>query len=78
MRFSVDAKELAEETYGCIAQRWGFGDQTGKVVIEPEFEEVGEFSEGLAAFATNLDWEAFAAAVHAAEQRHKTIGTDFD
>ena len=35
-----------------------------RVVVEPEFEEVTEFSEGLAGFATNLDWEAFAAAVH--------------
>ena len=74
MMFSVDAPEQAKETYGCIAQRWGFADQTGKVVIEPEFEEVGEFSEGLAAFATNLDWEAFGAAVHAMQQHHKEMG----
>jgi hypothetical protein len=78
MRFSVDAREQAEETYGCIAQRWGFGDQTGKVVIEPEFEKVGEFSEGLAAFATNLDWEAFGAAVHSMKQHHKEMGIEND
>jgi hypothetical protein len=78
MMFSVDAKEQAEETYGCIAQRWGFGDQTGIVVIEPEFEEVAEFSEGLAGFATNLDWEAFGAAVYRMEQSHKEMDVEVD
>ena len=78
MMFSVDAQEQAEETYGCVAQRWGFGDQTGKVVIEPEFEKVAEFSEGLAGFATNLDWEAFGAAVHRMEQHYKEMGIEND
>ncbi len=55
-----------------------FGDQTGKVVIEPEFEEVAEFSEGLAAFAANLDWEAFGAAVHEIRQYEKESGIEND
>ena len=29
--------------------RWGFVDKTGKVVIEPQYEEAGDFSCGLAA-----------------------------
>jgi hypothetical protein len=36
--------------------KYGFADASGKVVIAPRFEEVGNFSEGLAKFATGLDW----------------------
>jgi len=37
-----------EQTSAAIA-KWGFIDETGDLVISPEFEEVGDFSEGLAA-----------------------------
>lgn len=36
--------------------KYGFADASGKVVIAPQFEELGNFSEGLAKFATGLDW----------------------
>lgn len=32
--------------------KWGFIDKTGKIIIEPQFYWVEEFSEGLAAFET--------------------------
>lgn len=32
-----------------IAEKWGFVDKTGKTVIQPQFEETGNFSEGLCA-----------------------------
>jgi WG containing repeat len=36
---------------GCeLCGKWGFIDKTGKVVIEPRFEAVNDFSEGLAVF----------------------------
>jgi hypothetical protein len=37
--------------------RYGFADGAGKVVVRPQFEDVGVFAEGLAKFATNLNWE---------------------
>lgn len=45
----------------------GFVDRTGRVVIPPTLEDVGDFHEGLAAFAVGLDWEAVAAA----ERHHR-------
>ena len=74
----LQVDEQPKETYGCVAQRCGFADQTGRVVIEPEFEEVAEFSEGLAGFATNLDGGAFTAAVHRIEQHYKETGIEVD
>ena len=32
-----------------ISEKWGFVDKTGKTVIQPQFEETGNFSEGLCA-----------------------------
>lgn len=40
-----------------VGGQWGFVDAGGRVVIPPRFEEVGRFSEGLAKYATNLDWD---------------------
>jgi hypothetical protein len=40
----------------------GFVDKSGKVVITPALEDVNDFREGLAPFATGLDWKAVAAA----------------
>lgn len=34
--------------------RWGFMNTSGKVVIEPQFESVGDFSEGLAVVETGM------------------------
>jgi len=41
-----------------MGAKHGFMDRNGKIVIEPRFEEVGSFHEGLAKFAVNLDWDA--------------------
>jgi len=35
------------------SNRYGYIDKTGKVVIEPQFESAGDFSEGLAAVSMN-------------------------
>ena len=37
--------------------KYGFVDRTGRVVIPPTLESVGDFHEGLAAYATGLDWD---------------------
>ncbi|HNB24445.1 MAG TPA: WG repeat-containing protein, partial [Candidatus Melainabacteria bacterium] len=36
--------------------KWGFVDATGKVVIEPKYESVKPFSEGLAAVVQDRRW----------------------
>ncbi len=36
--------------------KYGFADLSGKVVIEPRFEDAGQFSEGLAQFGTGFNW----------------------
>ncbi|HEX4606788.1 MAG TPA: WG repeat-containing protein, partial [Urbifossiella sp.] len=56
-----------EGLYQVVARRRpghpsGFVDRQGKVVIPPTLERVGEFREGLAPFATGLDWKAVEAA----------------
>lgn len=38
-----------------IKDKWGFIDKSGKVVINPQFEEASEFSGGLAAVASKKD-----------------------
>lgn len=35
---------------------WGFMNTSGKVVIEPQFRRVGNFSDGLAAVETDFGW----------------------
>ncbi|ECH5021687.1 WG repeat-containing protein, partial [Campylobacter coli] len=35
---------------------WGFIDKSGKIVIEPKFDGVGNFSEGLAGVELNGKW----------------------
>jgi hypothetical protein len=42
---------------------FGFVDRQGRVVIAPTLEDAGTFREGLAPFATGLDWGAVAAAL---------------
>src|SRR5262249_42729997 len=32
----------------CIGKQWGFVDKTGKMVVQPQYDDVGDFSEGLA------------------------------
>jgi len=34
-----------------MARKFGFIDKSGKVVIEPQFDDAGYFSEGLATVA---------------------------
>ena len=34
-----------------IARKWGFINEKGQIVIQPQFDAVGTFSEGLAAVA---------------------------
>jgi len=36
--------------------KWGFIDKTGKFVVEPQFERVWDFHEGLAAVIKNKKW----------------------
>ena len=31
-----------------VNERWGYIDKTGKIVINPQFDEAGTFSDGLA------------------------------
>ncbi|MFZ2269917.1 MAG: WG repeat-containing protein [Azonexus sp.] len=39
-----------------IRGAWGFVDRSGKMVIEPQFDEVEDFSEGLAAVSIEEKW----------------------
>jgi hypothetical protein len=41
-----------------MGAKHGFMDRNRRIVIEPRFEEVGSFHEGLARFAVDLDWDA--------------------
>lgn len=54
--------------------RYGFADLSGRVVIEPRFEEVGDFSEGLARFAVGLDWETVRRSLEAERKREEETG----
>jgi hypothetical protein len=36
--------------------KWGFIDRSGRIVIEPQFDEAGRFSEGLAAVRSGSQW----------------------
>jgi hypothetical protein len=56
-------QRLGNTTYHTV----GFVDRTGKVVIPPTLEDVGDFREGLAPYAVGLDW----AAVEAAARRSR-------
>jgi hypothetical protein len=38
-----------------VKDKYGFIDNTGKTVINPQFESIGDFSEGLAAVSTKKD-----------------------
>jgi hypothetical protein len=39
-----------------IRDQWGFADTSGRVVVEPTYDEVGDFSSQLAAVAVNEKW----------------------
>ena len=39
-----------------IGRKWGYIDKTGKVVIAPQFDKAGDFSEGLAAVEVEEKW----------------------
>lgn len=41
-----------------VSEKWGFVDKTGKTVIQPQFEETGNFSEGVCAVKDeNGNWK---------------------
>lgn len=42
--------------YDYAIEKWGFADNTGKVVIQPQFEKIQDFSEGLAAVKIDRLW----------------------
>jgi hypothetical protein len=57
----------AARTSGSLTYHtYGFVDRSGKVVVPPTLEDVHDFREGLAPFATGLDWKAVEAAAVAA------------
>ena len=39
-----------------MAKKYGFIDKSGKVVIEPQFDDVGPFSEGFAGVEKDGKW----------------------
>lgn len=39
-----------------LTGKWGYIDRTGRIVINPQFEEAGDFSEGLARVKTGGKW----------------------
>ena len=40
----------------CLNGKWGFADTTGKIVIEPKYENAGSFNIGLAPVQENGTW----------------------
>ena len=51
--FPEDGKALAAVM---VDGRWGFIDRWGNMIIEPNFKEVGEFSDGLVPVKTEEKW----------------------
>lgn len=53
-----DARPFLDNTYAAvkIGEKWGFVDKTGKILIEPKFEEAESFSNGFAAAKENNFW----------------------
>jgi WG containing repeat len=41
------------------AEKWGFKDAIGKIIVEPKYDEVGEFSSGLAPVNLGAKWEHY-------------------
>ncbi len=39
-----------------LTGKWGYIDRTGRIVINPQFEEAGDFSEGLARVKAGGKW----------------------
>lgn len=39
-----------------VDDKWGYIDKANKFIIQPQFDEVGEFSEGLAAVRVGAEW----------------------
>lgn len=39
-----------------LSGKWGYIDRTGRIVINPQFEEAGDFSEGLARVKVGGKW----------------------
>jgi len=39
-----------------LSGKWGYIDRSGRIVINPQFEEAGDFAEGLARVKTGGKW----------------------
>lgn len=52
----LGANAAAEEIYPFKAGKWGYLSEQGKVVIEPQFDDVELFSEGIAAAKKGEKW----------------------
>ena len=58
------ATSLAQRTRGTppglarvkLSGKWGYIDRSGRIVINPQFEEAGDFSEGLARVKMGGKW----------------------
>lgn len=50
---SPPAEHIAEQTPG---NKWGFIDRSGKFTVQPKYDSVGEFHEGLAPVFLNQKW----------------------
>jgi hypothetical protein len=44
------------DTDPASTEKWGYIDKTGKIVIEPQFDDIREFNEGLAAVQLGEQW----------------------
>ncbi len=42
------SEKTGERMYKHVSGKWGYVDKTGKIIIEPKFDDADEFSEGLA------------------------------
>ena len=54
---SIKEDELINYKYSVsVGDKWGFIDKTGKYVVEPQFDKIKDFSEGLASVEVGGKW----------------------
>lgn len=51
-----DAEEIYFEDYRSPERKWGFIDREGNTIVEPKYDQVSAFSEGLAAVNSRGRW----------------------
>jgi hypothetical protein len=58
LKLSADPKlaDASSDTDSASIEKWGYIDKTGKTVIEPQFDDIREFNEGLAAVQMGEQW----------------------